>query len=96
MDVYSVLYWNILQFLVKLCEQIPVKYSKTAYLCDPHDDLKMLCYGTKTKAHDDCHRLRQSLRMRVLFKLAVVVVVVKSEHLYYSVSSSYIKYWNLI
>ena len=59
MDVYSALYWNILQFLVKLCQQIPVKYSKTAYLWKgPHDDLKMLCYGTKTKAHDDYHKPR--------------------------------------
>ena len=48
----------------------------------------MLCYGTKTKAHDDCHRLRYSLRMRVLFKVAVVVVVVKTEPLYNIVSGT--------
>ena len=71
MDVYSAMYWNMLQVLVKLCQQIQVKYSKTAYLWKgPHDDLKMLCYGTKTKAHDDCHRLK------------VAVVVVKTEPLY--------------
>ena len=43
------------------------------------DDHKSLCYGPKTKTCDDFLTLLQLLRMRNTFKVAVVVVEVKSE-----------------